>query len=155
MTQGERVKELRKALGLTLDKFGEKLGVTKTTISRIEKGVNNVTDQMAKGICREYGASEDWLRDGIGEMFAPDSEEELKALVQRYGLSEEDLILLRKFMSLDSAARKKVLQFMKDVGAALNSQSSSLYDEVPDTPEELERLYPPVDLDPDSNRNVG
>ena len=27
MTQGERVKEIRKALGLTLDKFGEKLGV--------------------------------------------------------------------------------------------------------------------------------
>ena len=30
MTQGERVKEIRKALGLTLDKFGEKLGVKKT-----------------------------------------------------------------------------------------------------------------------------
>ena len=50
MTQGERVKEIRKSLDLTLEKFGEKLGVTKTTISRIEKGVNNLTDQMTKSI---------------------------------------------------------------------------------------------------------
>lgn len=35
MTQGERVKEVRKALGLTLDKFGEKVGVKKQTVSRV------------------------------------------------------------------------------------------------------------------------
>ena len=38
MTQGERVNELRKSLGLTLEKFGERLGVTKVAISNIEKG---------------------------------------------------------------------------------------------------------------------
>ena len=36
MTQGERVREIRKALGLTLEKFGDKLGVGKTAISKIE-----------------------------------------------------------------------------------------------------------------------
>ena len=44
MTKGERVKEIRKALGLTLEKFGEPLGVKKQTVSRIENGVNNITD---------------------------------------------------------------------------------------------------------------
>lgn len=48
---GSRVKEIRKALGLTLDEFGGKLGVTKQTISRIENGVNGLTDQMIKSIC--------------------------------------------------------------------------------------------------------
>ena len=38
MTQGERVKEIRKNLGLTLEKFGNRLGVGKTAISKIEKG---------------------------------------------------------------------------------------------------------------------
>lgn len=68
-TQGERIKEVRKSLGLTLDKFGDKLGVTKQTVSRIENGINNVTDQMTKSICREYNVNEEWLRTGEGEMF--------------------------------------------------------------------------------------
>ena len=36
MTQGERVKEIRRSLKLTLEKFGERLGVGKTAISKIE-----------------------------------------------------------------------------------------------------------------------
>lgn len=72
MTQGERIKHLRKeVLHLTLDKFGDKLGVTKMTISRLENEVNNLTDQMCKSICREFNVSEAWLRDGSGDMFIP------------------------------------------------------------------------------------
>lgn len=65
----ERVKELRKALGLTLDKFGARLGVGKTAISKIEKGENNLTDQMFLSICREYNVNPGWLRFGSGPMF--------------------------------------------------------------------------------------
>lgn len=72
----ERIKELRKTLGLTLDKFGERLGVTKMTISRIENGVNNVTDQMFKSICREFNVDENWLRTGEGEMFVQKTRDE-------------------------------------------------------------------------------
>ena len=69
MTQGERVKEVRKSLGLTLERFGEKLGVGKTAISNIEKGSRNLTEQMTKSICREYGVDYMWLTSGDGEMF--------------------------------------------------------------------------------------
>lgn len=69
MTQGERVKEIRKTLGLTLEKFGDKVGVTKQTVSRIENGVNNLTEQMTKSICREYNVNYIWLTTGEGEMF--------------------------------------------------------------------------------------
>lgn len=69
MTQGERVKEVRKSLDLTLEKFGERLGVTKVAISNIENGNRSLTDQMQKSICREFNISEDWLRDGTGDMF--------------------------------------------------------------------------------------
>lgn len=69
MTAGERVKYLRKdVLKLTLERFGERLGVTKQTVSRIENGINNLTDQMILSICREFGINEDWLRTGEGEM---------------------------------------------------------------------------------------
>ena len=76
MAQGERIKELRKALNLTLEKFGERLGVGKTAISKLEKGERNLTDQMCKSICREFNVNEAWLRDGEGEMFQiPDDED--------------------------------------------------------------------------------
>ena len=71
MSQGQRVKELRKELNLTLEKFGKPLGVGKTAISKIENGENSLTDQMIISICREYNASEEWLRTGEGEMFLP------------------------------------------------------------------------------------
>ncbi len=71
MSYGKRVYDLRKQLNLTLEKFGEPLGVTKTAISRIEKEERTITDQMAKAICREYGVNEEWLRTGEGEMFVP------------------------------------------------------------------------------------
>lgn len=69
MTQGERVREIRKSLNLTLEKFGERLGVGKTAISNIETGNRSLTDQMFRSICREYHVSEEWLKNGTGEMF--------------------------------------------------------------------------------------
>ena len=76
MTQGQRLHELRKSLNLTLEKFGKSLGVGKTAISKIENGENNLTDQMLISICREYNVSEEWLRDGTGEMFVPVTRDE-------------------------------------------------------------------------------
>ena len=69
MTQGERIKDVRNLLGLTLEKFGEKLGVTKTAISRLEKGERSLTEQMTKSICREFSVDYMWLTTGEGEMF--------------------------------------------------------------------------------------
>ena len=69
MTQGERIKDVRNSLGLTLEKFGEKLGVTKTAIFRIEKGERSLTEQMTKSICREFSVDYMWLTTGEGEMF--------------------------------------------------------------------------------------
>ena len=66
----ERIKELRKKLGLTLEKFGERLGVKKAAVSKWENG-DNITDQMFKSICREFNVNEEWLRNGTGEMTAP------------------------------------------------------------------------------------
>ena len=71
----ERIKEVRKSLGLTLEKFGKSLGVTKVAISNIENGNRGVTDQMFLSVCRVYNVNEDWLRNGTGEMFNKPSDE--------------------------------------------------------------------------------
>lgn len=69
MTQNERVKELRKTLGLTLEKFGDRLGIKKAAVSKIEKGENSLTDANIKAICREFSVDYMWLTTGEGEMF--------------------------------------------------------------------------------------
>lgn len=89
MTQGERVKEVRKTLGLTLDKFGEKLGVGKTAISKIEKGENNLTEQMTKSICREFNVDYMWLTTGEGEMFV-ETDDDFMERIDRIMVNEND-----------------------------------------------------------------
>lgn len=121
MTQGERVKEVRKALGLTLEKFGEKLGVKKNAISQIENGRNSLTDQMQKAICREYGVDYIWLTSGEGEMFVESDDDfferidrimagenearknMFKALLYA---SDEDIEALARIIELFSNAKK-------------------------------------------------
>ena len=69
MTQNERVKEVRKTLGLTLEKFGDRLGIKKAAVSKIEKGENSLTDANITAICREFSVDYMWLTTGEGEMF--------------------------------------------------------------------------------------
>ena len=69
MTQNERVKEVRKTLGLTLEKFGDRLGIKKAAVSKIEKGENSLTDANIKAICREFSVDYMWLTTGEEEMF--------------------------------------------------------------------------------------
>lgn len=106
MTQGERVKEIRKSLGLTLEKFGEKLGVGKTAISNIEKGVRNLTEQMAKSICREYNVSYDYLVDGEGEMFTDLPDTILDELCIQYDLDDIDRKIMEIYLELPVEARQ-------------------------------------------------
>lgn len=121
----ERVKELRKKLGLTLEKFGEKLGVTKQTISRIENGVNSLTEQMLKSICREFNVNEEWLRNGTGEMFSPAPSDALYKLKQDYNLSESDYVMVEKFVSLRPEARQIIFDYMQDIVAAFAHNGAS------------------------------
>lgn len=82
MTQGERVRNVRKSLNLTLEQFGKRVGVTKQTVSRIENGINNLTEQMIKSICREFNVDYIWLTTGEGEMFI-DSDDEFMERIDR------------------------------------------------------------------------
>lgn len=99
-----RIKELRKTLGLTMEKFGERLGVSKVAISKIEKGQNNLSSQMFKSICREFNVSECWLRSGEGEMFHEATEEEqLHSMIDRILNSKNEHIktLFKNFAKLN------------------------------------------------------
>lgn len=90
MTQGERVREVRKTLGLTLEKFGEKIGMKKNSISQIENGKNNLTDANIKSICREFNVDYIWLTTGEGEMFIEFDREEQLMIWANSALGEKE-----------------------------------------------------------------
>lgn len=71
-----RIKAVRKTLGLTLDKFGERLGISNSACSALETGKNKPSEQTIRAICREFAVNEIWLRTGAGEMFRPEEESE-------------------------------------------------------------------------------
>ena len=76
----ERIKELRKSLGLTQLEFGEQVGVKANTIGNYEIGLRTPSDAVIRAICREFNVNENWLRTGEGEMFNP-QDEKLAAFV--------------------------------------------------------------------------
>ena len=89
MTQGERIREVRKTLGLTLEKFGEKIGMKKNSVSQIENGKNSVTEQVIKSICREFNVDYIWLTTGDGEMFI-DTDNDFLERIDRIMVGEDD-----------------------------------------------------------------
>lgn len=58
---GERVKEIRIATGLNQQEFGEKLGITKQTVSGIETGYRATSIEVLFAICKEFNVSADDL----------------------------------------------------------------------------------------------
>lgn len=121
MTQGERIREVRKALGLTLEKFGEKIGMKKNSVSQIENGKNSVTEQVVKSICREFNVDYIWLTTGEGEMFvetdddfferidrimAGENETRKNMFKALLYASDEDIEALARIIELFSNAKK-------------------------------------------------
>lgn len=86
----ERIRELRKSLNLTMEAFGERIGVSKSTISNIENGNREATEHMIKSICREFGADYIWLTTGDGEMFV-ESDDDFMERIDRIMVSENEV----------------------------------------------------------------
>ena len=124
-TINERVKILRKSEELnkkekmTMERFGARLGVQKTAISKIEHGDNGVTDTMFKMICREFDVNPDWLRDGIGDMFVvKNRNEEVKEFFDRVLKDEADdfrALLIGALARLDDDDWDRVAQFAQSL----------------------------------------
>lgn len=81
-TIGERVRCVRKRAGLTMEKFGARIGISNPSVSTIESGKSNPSNQTIVSICREFGVSKQWLVEGIGEMYVKrDLNQELGMMV--------------------------------------------------------------------------
>ena len=72
----DRLKELRKRLGLKQRDVAERLEVSVGLIGAWECGSDTIPKTRIYQLCNEYNVSRDWLERGEGEMFVPVEESE-------------------------------------------------------------------------------
>ena len=94
----DRLKYVRKELGLTQKGFAEKLGITQAALNEIEHGRSGLTKSRLSQIAHVFNVNPEWLTTGQGGVFlegkTPDEEDAaafsrvLERLVK--GLSKDD-----------------------------------------------------------------
>ena len=139
-----RIKLLRKTLGLTQENFAQKIGITKSSVSLLESGQNKASSQTIYILCKEFNVNEKWLRNGTGEMFIEKTTFSLDEYAQASKLTKTEISIIRGFMELDPATRQAIYNIFAN---AFNENNAA----IPDDPQELEKLYPPID----ENSDVG
>lgn len=93
----DRLKELRKALGLSQDEFAKKIIIGRSSIANYESGTREPISSVIALICKTWNVNENWLRNGEGEMFVEVSRD------------DEFLQLIEKSMTEESGEFKRRL----------------------------------------------
>ena len=122
----ERLKAARKALKLSQEAFGAKIGLKGSSISYIESGRSSLTEQTLLAACREFGISEEWLRSGVGEMFLYTEESAIAQLAREHGLDDFAVIALTAYQKLNPENRTKIKQYILDICVAYGVEIETL-----------------------------
>lgn len=128
MTINERIKLLRKELGLNQTDFGEKIGIKVSQASYIEKAGNPVTQRVVQLICTVFNISEKWLTEGKGDMYTSDEEAILDKLAGMYDLSESQMVFAKQWLQLPASAKDAVVDYIVSVASALQEKKSTKND---------------------------
>ena len=69
-TFGARLKWLRSHLGLSLQEFGDRCGVGRSYVSKLESGASrNPSLELTNKVCQEFGVRSEWLLSGTSDPF--------------------------------------------------------------------------------------
>ena len=117
-----RIKLLRKTLGLSMEKFGEKIGLSKTTISRVESGDSPLTQKNIKLICSIYNVDYFWLTEGTGEMFLEFPDVAIDMIIEDYNLDETDRAFLETYINASADERKYLKTFLQTFAKNIDEQ---------------------------------
>lgn len=128
MTINERLKLLRKELGLTQIEFGEKIGLKKSAASQVEKDGYSINPRLLQLICSTFNISEKWLTEGKGDMYTSDEEAILEKLAGMYNLSESQLTFAKQWLQLPAATKDAVVDYIASVASALQEKKSKKID---------------------------
>lgn len=125
MESFQRMKEIRKELGLSQDAFGKKLGVTRSAVNKIENGKSKLTEQTIKLICNEFNVDPFWLETGKGDMFTAIPETIIDELVDEFNLDENDKIIIQSYLEATDEQQKVIKEFLLSISDKLKRKSGN------------------------------
>lgn len=108
-----RIKQLRKALGMTQQKFADSIGVKQNTVAQYEIGRNEPIESVIALICKEFNVNRSWLVEGVGDMFTNLPETIMDELAIQYELSDEEKEMVSSFCKLSKEQRDIVMAFLR------------------------------------------
>lgn len=148
----ERIRILRKeVLKMSQEAFAERLGVSRSVIKNIELNALARPDQklsLYKLICSEFNISEEWLLNGTGDMW-DNKEAEYGTLIDRVmtGQNEFAKNIFKTFALFDEKDWEALQAMIEKYLNVADAEDVPNYEDIPDTPEELEKQFPPVEKD--------
>ena len=93
----DRLKMVRKALGLSQGELGAELGVAQSSYSQFETGYRVFQPSYIEILRLKYSVNPEWLKTGIGDMFLQSEDED--SVVKMLGeLNEENKELVAVFI---------------------------------------------------------
>lgn len=115
----ERILQLREALKLSQAEFAEKIGLARSGISSVENGQRVVQERHIRLILSAFpDVSENWLRNGVGDMFKASSGE-AERLVKKYSFPDIVGKLLTVYEGLNEGQQEAVLEYAQRFIASL------------------------------------
>ena len=115
MSTSERLRQLRKDLGMSQEEFGRRIGVSNTAISKLAKNERNLTELTAKSICREFRVNYFWLTEGKGDMFTGTPESVVDEIAEDYNLDDIDKKIIEKYLELSADQRQVLKEYLKSI----------------------------------------
>lgn len=120
----ERVKQVRKSLGLSQEKFGARLGLTQGAIADIERGKAAVTLRNAKTICQLFHVSPEWLETGRGEMWQVRSETFLDQLAEENKLDDRTKRFIGSIIEMSPDVRGHIIDFCLQIADSFKAKDN-------------------------------
>lgn len=108
----DRIKAVREHYHLTMEAFGARIGIKKSSVSLLESGKNDPSERTIKSICREFNVNETWLRTGDGDMFDQDQPSILSRLADEYKLTAREQSALSAFLELSDSDRAAIMRYV-------------------------------------------
>lgn len=111
----ERVKWIRKDLGLSQKSFAEEMGLSRDVISNIEYERTDVKENVIKSICKFYRVNYFWITEEKGEPYIGLPDILMDEVIEQFGLDELDKTIVEEYVKLSCKDREVIKSFIKNI----------------------------------------
>ncbi|WP_019554501.1 helix-turn-helix domain-containing protein [Propionispira raffinosivorans] len=124
MNLNQRIKTVRNHFKFNQKEFADRLGLTQSGVSWMEKDGNNISDQNIRLISSLFNINEDWLRTNEGDMLIESDDSLFTAFAEKYNLTKAEQNVARYCLQLTSTQRAEILNHVVNVAEILKTTPS-------------------------------